>query len=1634
MFNKKYLVVFIVLLVAMMTVSVAADVTNTNTKAKVTKDTSKVTNTQKIVKTTENTKKIKTNNKDNITSKKTNSKTKTEVKKTSKKNVKKDSDNKDFYVSDNDGSDNNQGTSDAPFKTLQKALDKTITGYTNNIYIKAGTYKGLGNTNLTVDGGKTINFIGDGVDETVFDGEAKYEYNTGDPDDPIFFWGSSDKWIFYKNESGNWFMNITDGRGQINLKNLTVTQMYSKGAYNERSGYYGDSINLYPTANIDNYGKLTVDNVLFDQNYGGVGSAIRNNNKATLTVNNSEFKKNQKSTSSGNEGIVYNNGTATILNSYFHDNYARWGTICNDKKITVINTTLERNEAYDGGSEFKYGAGIAYNTGGADFYNPYVINTDTTIINCTFNNVDQASVFGIFGNLTLTGNKFINTTGVKIRDDDRYYNNTHIIENNTFNGFIGSTLYKTLSNSELVYFGFDFEKTTNIIFRNNEFNIENGTVIKAQHGIIANNTINSQHDTSGIIVPQTGNITAVLIENNTLTANISINGQNDIVRNNKLIVPEEYGIIIGAQSRNETVTDNYIIALNKYGNDAVTPSSTSTIENNQPTLSNENLYVSPEVTEAQAGTPENPTTLMDALSKVNNGQSIIFLPGTTKVYNFTETINIKQDTVKEGTTNFKLVSLYDKTIFTNYNNLMFDIGAFNITLENITITKTTRNTQRAELIKTSANMTFINANISDNSYTTNNPLFSITNANITFINSTITGNKVAGIGATMANIVINKGTINFIDNCYIANNNKMTAFISGTSSTINIIGNNIFTDQTGVGSAGNNLTILGNNTFTNMKNIGAANYLLMNGTNKFYNSTDPNGNNILGANKYGLINGENIFENFGALFSSGTEYVINGSNIFNNTSTGNKFIEATKILINGSNIFINIKIRTTNPVIYSTGYLQIMGDNLFENMTVGRIIGHQNQLDTDQVVMNITGTRFINNHITNQQGRYIPSIFNLVGWYLSGNIISDNYFINNTFSDDASLIYIEQKDWSDYYDYYNVTVKNNLFENITLENGAIISNNEVEGCPSVVKIINNTFKNIQSNNETINLPKLVDTTITDNTYENCTIGLTDFTITSELEGQTIPQNTPIPITITAGLLHPEYYDANIMDKMTYYGYINDVNKNQSTSNVLTVEEAYTDENQGILNIYAKIAENTQSNTITVNLIKPLDTRIEITTPNENTVNKTTPITIIIKDENGQIIPGVEVTISTENKNETITLENGVIVYQYTPTTVGTETITVTYAGNSTLNPSNQTATLKVTVNKDEVIEELTNTTQEQEKTITKQENTIKEEQKKVETLNKTVETQKQNIEKLEEKVEKLTEKTKTQLTISKATATVGKKVTIKVTVKDANGKAVTGGKVSLKVNGKVLKDSNNNIIYADVNKGVASIKYLVPGSWIKQNPKIQAIYTGNDKYADSTVTKTKLLKVNKGSTNITLTPNIKSTKAGSKVTINVKHIDTNTKKGLTSKVAVKVNGKTYKVKVKNGEGVLTYTVPAGMNAKTVKVTASHSSKYYNKATSKTSFKVTKTTPTIKTTKTTYKSKKTTIKGKILDANNKMLTKNVKVTVKVDGKVVLKNKVVKKGKINLSFKKSLKKGYHELVITSKATKAFNKASFTGVLKV
>ncbi|MDD6286670.1 MAG: right-handed parallel beta-helix repeat-containing protein [Methanobacteriaceae archaeon] len=475
---------------------------------------------------------------------------KTSTKKnTSTKQLKTDNE-VNLYVSDSDGSDENAGSQDAPYKTVGKAISATTNDSVYNIHVAAGTYKGVGNTNLTVPGNNTINFIGSGVNKTVFDGEVNYDIQQNG-----FYWGSSDNWKNYINATGNWFMNITPGNGKITITNMTMENAWVKG---------GSSFAAYKQAPIDNYATLDVINVYFYNNHCGVGAAIRNRPNATLTVNNSIFDSNRKSDSTGNMGIIYNNGTAYLNNLLFTDNYARWGTVTNDHILYIANSTLMNGKGYDGTSGFKNGPGIYVNTGTADYYRQYkVTDIYTSIENCTFINNNQCDINIGSGDVSIIGNKFINSTGI-YELNPRYVSETsHNITNNTFSNMQPSTLTVTmLSASKPVYAFYSASSVFNTTINGNKIDVSN---LSTGYGLYL--TANSY------------------VYNNTLNNYIYLNGNNNIIANNTVKTLRDYTVTTSSSAKNNTIVNNTLSSGMLSGDLSVSSNNNNIVENNTPKAS-----------------------------------------------------------------------------------------------------------------------------------------------------------------------------------------------------------------------------------------------------------------------------------------------------------------------------------------------------------------------------------------------------------------------------------------------------------------------------------------------------------------------------------------------------------------------------------------------------------------------------------------------------------------------------------------------------------------------------------------------------------------------------------------------------------------------------------------------------------------------------------------------------------------------------------------------------------------------------------------------------------------------------------------------------------------------------------------
>ncbi len=103
-------------------------------------------------------------------------------------------------------------------------------------------------------------------------------------------------------------------------------------------------------------GKLTLNDLTFENGSYGYGGAIDNEN--SLTVTNCTFSGNSATGSFGEGGAIYNDGTLTVNNSTFSGNSATHpgGAIYSNGTVTVTNSTFSGNSAATGGGIYNNAA------------------------------------------------------------------------------------------------------------------------------------------------------------------------------------------------------------------------------------------------------------------------------------------------------------------------------------------------------------------------------------------------------------------------------------------------------------------------------------------------------------------------------------------------------------------------------------------------------------------------------------------------------------------------------------------------------------------------------------------------------------------------------------------------------------------------------------------------------------------------------------------------------------------------------------------------------------------------------------------------------------------------------------------------------------------------------------------------------------------------------------------------------------------------------------------------------------------------------------------------------------------------------------------------------------------------------
>ena len=247
----------------------------------------------------------------------------------------------DLYVSP-EGADENNGTINSPFATIQHAVDVGFEKTFNvAIHLLKGTYSGEGNVEITIANKGTLQILGEKYGETIIDGNEEtwfFHISTESTLKNLKFVNGYGDSLITGNEKVSLIdciMDSNNGEGSsilsnVNIDNLTFTN--NKGHYSI-SAQNIKAINSYFANNTNEYGP---------------GGAIAIENWISLTkIENCKFINN----TAGETGGALYCGDAygiSIENCYFDGNYApNGGAIFNPAQgiVTVTNTTFINNKA-----------------------------------------------------------------------------------------------------------------------------------------------------------------------------------------------------------------------------------------------------------------------------------------------------------------------------------------------------------------------------------------------------------------------------------------------------------------------------------------------------------------------------------------------------------------------------------------------------------------------------------------------------------------------------------------------------------------------------------------------------------------------------------------------------------------------------------------------------------------------------------------------------------------------------------------------------------------------------------------------------------------------------------------------------------------------------------------------------------------------------------------------------------------------------------------------------------------------------------------------------------------------------------------------------------------------------------------
>ncbi|MBO7718971.1 MAG: Ig-like domain repeat protein [Methanosphaera sp.] len=1294
----------------------------------------------------------------------------------------------------------------------------------------------------------------------------------------------------------------------------------------------------------------------FYQNHAGIGAGIRNQPTGVLYVENCTFDNQTKSVSTGNFGTaIYNNGTAYVNNIYVLNNYARWGSVTNDKELYISNSTFEGGVGYDGTSTYKNGPTIYVNTGTADQGNVYESQgLITKVENCNFINNQQCDINVGKADISVNNCTFNHSTGIYITNGTGGLTVSQNYTNNQFIDIQESTMFTSMTSTTKPAFAIHSLANYNITIENNTIDVPNKKYGYAIH--ITNNT---------------------LVKNNTMNNVLRINGANATVIDNTITSRSDTTIaILVTAARNATIINNTLYAGAVYGDASITGATTATtIEGNLPTV--------PTLTITDENYPEyfdeNSVLKTDVVA---NGTKIIFsgdLINKDFVFDNTRVLVTAEATSK----------LINATITTQNNAVIF--------LQNVKINNTKNDKGYVILLDTEDNV-LKNTSITVDTdkelqaIKIEKDLNTINNCtiNMTAAAGDIVWSENYNIGNVPTVAVFIRSSDNFVNNTKI--------FVYGTSvaegaSSPTVDGLDIQSKTVGEYVVGNELRntrinvtggsyVYGLNIARAKDTYTTMTYFIVNSTNCAYalqigDSMDNElagyvtsyaDNLAYGAYITAMASGITSNTNFSKLYiqamdapqvvgvavdgASGVElanasYTISGGDVkvvdihkdYMGNTPENIFINALKITVTNddeASEFMTISnsnnVTITNSNMTSTAGKGITLTDVTEATVVGNYINANNIIGGNAAVISNLEAVIEDN---------TPSIV-----LLTDDTYSDIFDENGHYILDATVIGLagdlHNKDLI-----FDKTVTVNLTNtgDYTIYDGTVKLYDLDPETPSTTQTtINVVGVNFNNTDKMVFDDQMTDKTKRTVKFANSTIAVTGDDIVAFNSNNTTPISLEIAtsdITMTGNkVLVVNFNGLNRTQSLNINGNVIDVsavdsaiivNASKATARLYTnnITQKATESITAIydnctISSYNFRYNNIQSEGDNVCVLQYFknDTTSAYISDNNMTLTSPNPITAInISAGRSAYVQNNNIIVNAENGEIPVVYANGSITVQnnyiLAYDVAGNDAVST--KGTNSRNSPNATTPTQSFINVEDVTAKLGQTTtitaivtDAKDNAIPRGTVTFIDNTGKTLAVVDVVDGQasfdvsynkQTNLEVTASFTNNIyftdsecvfnldVTKDEVTITLDEVTLVPAKTTTLTARIVDSEGNNINVGKVVFKVNGKTVKDENGKVVYAKVVDGVASVDYVVPNSMADKNVTILVEFMGSSQYDKATVEE----QVSVAKKQATMTINeIPEQTVGSTVTISANIVDSDNNPVSEGKVVFKINGKTLK--------------------------------------------------------------------------------------------------------------------------------------------